>query len=102
MAQPAAHNNNSPLVLAIDIGSSSVRVCLFSSDGRQLSDLRTGLTYDMRTSADGGVEILATSRMAIFKHAWTSESDPASVQSPRDGWTPIARSDHYAAYANCP
>ncbi len=51
--------------------------------------------------ADGGVEIFATSRMAIFKHAWTSDSDPASIQTPRDGWTPVARSDHYAAYARC-
>jgi hypothetical protein len=51
--------------------------------------------------ADRGVEIFATSRAATFKHAWTSETDPASIQSPRDGWAPIARSEHYAAYARC-
>jgi hypothetical protein len=52
--------------------------------------------------AEGGVEVFATSRMAIFKHAWTTDSDPASVQSPREGWKPVARSEHYAAYAHCP
>jgi hypothetical protein len=51
--------------------------------------------------ATKGVAIYATSRMAIFKHAFTDESDPATIQLPPDGWAPIARSEHYAAYARC-
>ena len=48
-----------------------------------------------------GVAIYATSRMAIFKHAWTDDSDPATIQNPPAGWAPVARSAHYTAYAHC-
>jgi hypothetical protein len=39
--------------------------------------------------------------MAIFKHAFTDDSDPALIQVPPAGWTPVSRSEHYAAYARC-
>jgi hypothetical protein len=58
-----------------------------------------------RAAPDGrpgrGVAIYVTSRFAIFKHAFTSDADPATIQVPPDGWRPIARSDLYAAYARC-
>ena len=50
---------------------------------------------------EGGVAIVATSRTAIFKNAWTDESDPALVESPPAGWRRVATSEHYAAYASC-
>ena len=54
-----------------------------------------------REPADRGVAVFATSRMAIFLHAYTDPDDPAHIQVPEDGWTPVARSEHYAAYARC-
>ena len=51
--------------------------------------------------ADGGVAVYATSRMSIFKHAWTDDADAATIQVPAAGWVPVARSAHYAAYARC-
>jgi hypothetical protein len=52
-------------------------------------------------AASRGVAIYVTSRFAIFKHAFTNDADPATIQVPPDGWRPIARSDFYAAYARC-
>ena len=49
----------------------------------------------------GGVALFVTSRFAIFKQAWTADSDPATVQLPRPGWRPVARSADYAAYVRC-
>jgi len=75
-------------------------------DGRWILDLpyakvRARAEY-VRTEARpprGGVAVYATSRQSIFKHAFTDDKDPATIQVPQDGWTPIARSPHYAAYA---
>jgi hypothetical protein len=41
------------------------------------------------------------SRFAIFRHAFTSPADPASIQIPPAGWRRIATSDYVAAYARC-
>jgi hypothetical protein len=79
-------------------------------DGRWILDLpfekvRSRAQEDSKAypvaPATGGVAIYATSRMAIFKHAWTDDSDRATIQSPSAGWAPIARSEHYTAYARC-
>ena len=77
-------------------------------DGRWILDLpyekvRARAEYARRKlpMPDRGVAVFATSRMSIFKHAWTDDSDPATVQTPPDGWAPVARSAHYAAYARC-
>jgi hypothetical protein len=48
-----------------------------------------------------GVALYVLGRFATFKHAWTNDSDPASVQVPPEGWQPIARSAYYVAYARC-
>jgi hypothetical protein len=52
-------------------------------------------------SVDKGVAIVVTSRFAIFKHAWTDSSDPATIQLPPAGFQRIATSRFYAAYARC-
>lgn len=77
-------------------------------DGRWILDLpyervRARAEYARRElpMPQRGVAVFATSRMAIFKHAWTDPNDPASIQLPAPGWRPVARSDHYAAYARC-
>jgi hypothetical protein len=48
-----------------------------------------------------GVALVVTSRFAIFKHAWTNDSDSARIQSPPPGFRRVATSDFYAAYARC-
>jgi hypothetical protein len=48
-----------------------------------------------------GVALVVTSRFAIFKHAWTNETDPPGIQSPPAGFRRVATSDFYAAYARC-
>lgn len=46
-----------PFVLAIDVGSSSVRALVFDRLGRSVSQLKVRLPYQMQTAADGGVEV---------------------------------------------
>jgi hypothetical protein len=48
-----------------------------------------------------GVTLIVNSRIAIFKQAWSSPSDPATIQSPPAGWPRVVASDYYAAYARC-
>jgi len=48
-----------------------------------------------------GVALVVTSRFAIFKHAWSSDTDPARIQSPPAGFDRVATTDFYAAYARC-
>ncbi len=45
------------VVLAIDVGSSSVRANLFDGGARRLGEFETQITYEVRTTGDGGVEI---------------------------------------------
>jgi hypothetical protein len=48
-----------------------------------------------------GVALVVTSRFAIFKQAWSSDTDSARIQSPPPGFRRVATSDFYAAYARC-
>lgn len=46
-----------PLILAIDVGTSSVRALVFDRGGRSVNQLTSHLPYQMRTTRDGRVEI---------------------------------------------
>ena len=46
-----------PYVLAIDMGTSSTRALIFDRLGIAVPETETQLPYDVRTTADGGVEI---------------------------------------------
>ena len=46
-----------PLVLTLDIGTSSLRSMLFDRHGRVLDGLGARVTYDVRTTPDGGAEL---------------------------------------------
>ena len=48
-----------------------------------------------------GVALVVVSRFAVFKHAWSNETDPPRIQSPPAGWERVTTGDFYAAYANC-
>jgi hypothetical protein len=48
-----------------------------------------------------GVALVVTSRFAIFKHAWSNDTDSPLIQEPPPGWRRIVTGDFYAAYARC-
>jgi gluconokinase len=48
-----------PLIIALDLGTSSVRAVLYDVRGRLVSGLEARVEYSMTTSPDGGVEINA-------------------------------------------
>jgi gluconokinase len=45
-----------PLVLALDLGTSSFRALVFDRDGRAVADTEAQLPHALRTTADGGAE----------------------------------------------
>ncbi len=45
-----------PFILALDIGTSSIRALVFDAEGRWVEGLAAQRTYALRTSADGAVE----------------------------------------------
>jgi hypothetical protein len=48
-----------------------------------------------------GVALVVTSRFAVFKHAWSNDTDSPLIQSPPAGWRRVTTGDFYAAYARC-
>ncbi|HEV7214738.1 MAG TPA: FGGY family carbohydrate kinase, partial [Chloroflexota bacterium] len=46
-----------PLVLTLDVGTSSLRTALYDRYGRAVDDLGARVTYEVTTTADGGVEL---------------------------------------------
>jgi gluconokinase len=46
-----------PLVLSLDVGTTSVRTLLFDSSGREQDGFGTQIPYEVRTTHDGGVEV---------------------------------------------
>jgi hypothetical protein len=48
-----------------------------------------------------GVALVVTSRFAVFKHAWSNDTDSPLIQSPPAGFERIETGDFYAAYARC-
>lgn len=46
-----------PLILAIDVGTSSTRALLYDAAGNMVEDIEGRVTYQMHLTADGGVEI---------------------------------------------
>ena len=48
---------STPLILALDIGTSSSRSALFDSDGNRIADCTAQRTYPLATSGDGGATL---------------------------------------------
>src|SRR5947208_12740416 len=57
VVEGANPNDTSALVLAIDIGSSSLRTNLYTADARRVDRCETQLPYPVRVTPGGGVEI---------------------------------------------
>lgn len=54
-----------PLLLAVDVGTSSLRVLLYDALGNAVDGIEGRVTYAMRMTADGGVEIDADKLVAL-------------------------------------
>lgn len=57
MSSVTAEKAETPLVLTLDIGTSSTRSLLFDSQGRRISGLGARATYTVHTTPDGGAEL---------------------------------------------
>jgi gluconokinase len=58
-------NAQRPLILALDVGTSSIRALLYDKAGNAIDGIEGRITYDMRVTADGGVEIDADELVAL-------------------------------------
>src|SRR5437773_6200592 len=56
---------STPLILALDIGTSSVRASVYDRFGDLLDGIETRTEYRMTVTADGGVEIDAETMFAM-------------------------------------
>jgi len=55
-----------PLILALDVGTSSVRAIVYDALGRAVGGAGTHIAYQMDTTPDGGVEIDADRQLGII------------------------------------
>jgi gluconokinase len=53
----APNKANGPLILAIDIGTSAVKILLFDRQGRAVEDVQARKTFEIRTTTDGASEV---------------------------------------------
>ena len=67
MKRTPSHSPSSPLILAIDIGTSSLRTALFDTRARRFIQTTAQQAYPLRVTADGGAELSpATLRRTLF------------------------------------
>ena len=74
-------------------------------DARWILDLpydrvRARVDPDAR-GIERGVAVYATSRAALFRHAFSNPADPVLAQVPPPAFRRVATSEHYAAYVAC-
>ena len=69
-----------PFVLALDAGTSSFRVAIFDSRGREIEGTRARLERDFRTTPDGGAELDADAAVAEI----VSLIDKTLAETPRE------------------
>jgi hypothetical protein len=73
-------------------------------DARWIAGLpRTQVVPRARPGPDPrrGVALVVDSRFAVFRHAWTSGDDPATIQLPRPGFRRAVVTRFYTAYVRC-
>ncbi|HTG61285.1 MAG TPA: FGGY family carbohydrate kinase, partial [Terriglobia bacterium] len=81
--------SSEPLVLTLDVGTSSVRTLLFDAQGCEVQGFGVQLPYQVVTTADGGVEadadelceLVVRSFCGIHTQMKTSGRRPAAVAS---------------------
>src|SRR2546421_5667071 len=65
MEQTANFDARSPFVLALDIGTSSVRTMLFDATGATVPGIEVQETYELTTSREGEVSVDADKLVAV-------------------------------------
>jgi gluconokinase len=78
---------DSPIILTLDIGTSSVRSLLFDAQAREIPNVGDQIKYQVRTTADGGfemdadelVELTSKALDAICAELRTAKLRPAAV-----------------------
>src|SRR5215207_5143362 len=58
----------SPLVLAIDLGTSSTRTAIFDQDGARLPRTTAQQAYPLYTTLDGGAELEPAALLGALRH----------------------------------
>ncbi len=58
-----------PFVLALDVGTSSVRASLYDARGREITETESRVVRSLETTADGGAEMNADAGVAQVAHA---------------------------------
>ena len=69
MAAPATGPVEAPLVLALDVGTSSTRAMLFDRRGQAVEGVGAQTPYRLRTTPDGGVEADADTLVTVAAEA---------------------------------
>jgi gluconokinase len=67
MAASTRSSTKGPLIISLDVGSSSVRTLVLGQDGRWVDGLGEQVSYDFETTPDGGVEIDASALLGLTK-----------------------------------
>jgi gluconokinase len=78
-------NLQKPLILAIDVGSSSLRSLVYEPSGKALPDLEARRSYEFQITPDGGVEARAEELFALLV-----ECLDEIQQKIGEGWREIA------------
>jgi len=73
--------HNETLVLALDLGTSSVRAMLFDAHGQAMPDSEAQVKYTQTTTRDGGVE---TDPVALLAHTVTAVEKLLKATAKRD------------------
>ena len=69
MTGAVPRRSDAPLVLALDVGSSSIRAMLFTAAGRAVEGQAAQVTYAMSATPDGGVECDAETLLGLVGQA---------------------------------
>ena len=64
-----AANPGEPLILALDVGSSSVRASLYGGTGDYIEGTESQLHYEFKTTSDGGAEVEADELLELIASA---------------------------------
>lgn len=63
--KPNPSHTHCPLILSIDVGTSSIRALLYDATGKVVEGIEGRVIYEMQMTADGGVEIDADQLVAF-------------------------------------
>ena len=74
---------DAPLTLTLDIGTSSTRVMLWDTEGREVPGVRAQIPYAMIMTADGGVEIAAETVLSHVSECLDAALDQAKDHADR-------------------